>query len=60
MDKSIQTTLSYHQILSELDRLDITNYYETLEISVLGYYHQFSITNTYNALHFACQSPNCQ
>jgi len=47
-----QNKLEYHQILSELDRLGFTNYYETIEISVLGHYHQFSIKNTYNALHF--------
>ena len=47
-----QDKIEYHQILSELDRLDITNYYETLEISVLGHYHQYSVTNTYNALLF--------
>ena len=50
-----QDKIEYHQILSELDRLDITNYYETLEISVLGNYHQYSVTNTYNALRFVDQ-----
>ena len=50
-----QDKIEYHQILSKLDRLDITNYYETLEISVLGHYHQYSVTNTYNALRFVDQ-----
>jgi len=45
--------VEYHQILSELDQLNVTNFYQTLEISVLGhYYHQFSVANTYNVLHF--------
>jgi len=48
-----QSKSEYHQILSELDLIDIPNYYETIEISVLGRYHQFSIANTYNALRFA-------
>ena len=43
-----QNKVEYHQILSESDRLNVTNFYETLEISVLGHYHQFSVTNTYN------------
>ena len=51
----MQDKIEYHQILSELDWLDITNYYETLEISVLGHYHQYSVTNTYNALRFVDQ-----
>ena len=42
----------YHQILSELDRLNVIKLYKTLKISVLGHYHQFSVTNTYNVLHF--------
>ena len=50
-----QDKIEYHQILSELDRLDITNYYETLEISVLGHYHQYSVTNIYNTLRFVYQ-----
>jgi len=33
-------------------QIGITNYYETLEICVLGHYCQFSITNTYNVLCF--------
>ena len=41
-------------ILAELDRLGISNYYETIEISVLGHYQQFSVKNTCNALHFIC------
>ena len=47
-----QNKAEYHQILSELDRLNVTNFYETLEISVLGHFQQFSVTNTYNVLHF--------
>ena len=51
----VQDKIEYHQILSELDQLDITNYYEILEISVLGHCHQYSVTNTYNALRFVDQ-----
>ena len=47
-----QNKAEYLQILSELDRLNVTNFYETLEISVLGHFQQFSVTNTYNVLHF--------
>ena len=47
-----QNKVEYLQILSELDRLNITNFYETLEISVLGHYCQFSVTNIYNVLRF--------
>ena len=47
-----QNKVEYHQILTELDRLNVTNFYETLEISVLGHYRQFSATKTYNVLHF--------
>jgi len=36
-----QNKLEYQQLLADLDRLNIANYYETLEISVLGHYHPF-------------------
>jgi len=35
----------YHQLLAEFDCLNIQNYYETTEISVLGYYLPSSIQN---------------
>jgi len=35
----------YHQLLAECDRLSIQNYYETIEISVLGHYLHSSIYN---------------
>ena len=33
------------QFLAELDYLQISNYYETVEICVLGHYHLSSIQN---------------
>jgi len=39
----------------ELDHLN-ANFYETLEVSVLGHYHQFSATNIYNVLLFIDKS----
>ena len=50
-----QSKVEYQQILAELDRLGISNYYETIEISVLDHYQQSSVKNTCNALHFICQ-----
>ena len=38
-----QTKAEYHQLLAEFDRLQIPNYYETIEISVLGHYLPSSI-----------------
>ena len=46
-----QNKLEYQQLLADLDRLNITNYYETLEISVLGHYHPFCLTNLLQFLH---------
>ena len=40
-----QNKPDYLQLLAELDRLQISNYYETLEISVLGHYHPSTIQN---------------
>ena len=50
-----QNNAEYLQILAELDRLNFSNLYETLEISVLGHYQQFSVKNTSNVLHFIAQ-----
>ena len=50
-----QSKVEYQQILAKLDRLNISNCYETLEISALGHYQQFSAKNTCNALQFICQ-----
>ena len=41
-----QNKVEYQQLLAELDRLNVSNYYETLEISVLGHYHP-SCVKTY-------------
>ena len=50
-----QGKVEYQQLLAEFDRLHISNYYETLEISVLGHYHLSSIQNLRNLLHFVHQ-----
>jgi len=47
-----QNKLEYQQLLADLDRLNITTYYETLEISILGHYHPFCVTNLLNLLRF--------
>lgn len=47
-----QSKVEYHQILAELDRLEYPNYYETLEVSVLGHYQRFSVKNILNLLDF--------
>ena len=47
-----QGKLEYQQLLAELDRLDFSNYYETLEVSVLGHYQKSSVKNVLNVLHF--------
>ena len=39
-------------MLADFDHLNITNYYETLEISVLGHYHPFCVSNLLNLLRF--------
>jgi len=40
-----QNKTEYLQLLAEFDRLQISNHYETLEISVLGHYQPSSILN---------------
>ena len=47
-----QGKLEYQQLLAELDHLDFSNYYETLEVSVLGHYQKSSVKNVLNVLHF--------
>jgi len=48
--------LEYQQLLADLDCLNITNYYKTLKISVLGHYHPFCVTNLLNLLQFCFAS----
>ena len=50
-----QNKVEYQQLLAELDRLNVSNYYKTLEISVLGHYHPSSVKNLWNLLHFVHQ-----
>ena len=39
------------QLLAELDRLNICNFYETLKVSVLGHYHRFCVKNLLHFIH---------
>ena len=50
-----QCKVEYQQLSAELDRLSISNFYETLEVSVLGHYYPFCIKNLWNLLHFIHQ-----
>ena len=47
-----QNKAEYHQLLAEFDHLQIPNYYETIEISVLGHYLPSSIENIKNFIDF--------
>jgi len=47
--------LEYQQLLVDLDCLNIANYYETLEICVLGHYHSFCVKNLLNLLQYVHQ-----
>ena len=40
------------QLLAEFDRLNISNYYDTIEIFVLGHYQPSTVTNLLNLLTF--------
>jgi len=50
---SKQSKVEYLQILAELDRLNITNYYETTEISSLAHYQPASIGSFLNYINFS-------
>jgi len=43
---------NYQLLLSELDRLGIVNYYDTIEMSVLGHYLPISLTAFRNCVNF--------
>ena len=45
-----QNKVEYLQLLAELDRLNISNYYETIEITVLGHCHLSTIKNMLNLI----------
>ena len=47
-----QRKTEYLQLLAEFDRLNVTNYYDTIEITVLGHYQVSSIKNLLNLLKF--------
>ena len=47
-----QNKTDYLQLLAEFDRLNIANYYETIEITVLGHYQVSSIQNLVNLFRF--------
>jgi len=50
-----QSKEDYLQILSELDRLRIPSYYDTIELSVLGYYLPSSLIALQNTVNFIDQ-----
>ena len=47
-----QNEVEYLQLLAEFDCRNIPNYYETIEISVLGHYQLSTIKNLLNLLNF--------
>ena len=47
-----QNKTDYLQLLAEFDRFNIANYYETIEITVLGHYQVSSIQNLVNLFRF--------
>ena len=48
-----QSEVEYLQLLAEFDRLSISSYYETIEISALGHYQPPSIGNYLNFIEFS-------
>ena len=50
--KKFSILAEYLQLLAEFDRLTIANYYETIEITVLGHFEVSSIKNLSNLLDF--------
>ena len=48
-----QSKVEYLQLLVEFDRLNISSYYETVEISTLGHYQPASIGNYLNFIKFS-------
>ena len=47
-----QSKTEYLQLLAEFDRLNIANYYDTIEITVLGHFQVSSIKNLSSLLNF--------
>ena len=47
-----QSKTEYLQLLAEFDRLNIANYYDTIEITVLGHFQVSSIKNLSRLLNF--------
>ena len=45
-----QDKVEHLQLLAELDCLNISNYYETIEITVQGHYHLSTIKNMLNLI----------
>ena len=50
-----QCKVEYLKFLAELDHLNISNFYETLEVSVLGHYYPFCVKNLWSLLYFIHQ-----
>ena len=51
-----QSKVEYLQLLAEFDRLSISSYYETIEISALGHYQPASIGNYLNFINFSTRT----
>jgi len=49
-----QSKVEYLQLLTEFDRLKVPNYYDTIEITVLGHYQSVSVNNLLNLINFSC------
>ena len=49
-----QSKVEYLQLLAEFDRLRVPNYYETIEITVLGHYQPVSVNNLLSLINFSC------
>ena len=49
-----QSKVEYLQLLAEFDCLRVPNYYETIEITVLGHYQPASVNNLLSLIDFSC------
>ena len=47
-----QNKVEYLQLLAEFDQLNISSYYDTIEIAVLGHYQLSTIKNVLNLIMF--------
>jgi len=49
---AVQNKEEYQQLLAEFDRPNISNYFDTIEITVLGHYQLFTVKNMLNLIMF--------